>query len=115
MAKYLKMKPAKSNPLLNKWLMGLLGLFFVVSMILTLPFAAGYTAKALGVSEGDVRYWGKVVSSIAGGTIMIIVAAAFVGAPLIAGALVIAGIVGIGWGIWQLAKGKDMDVMSSPE
>lgn len=110
--KYLKLKPAKSNPLQKRVLMGFLAIFFVITMILTIPAAVAKIGPLLGVDPGRLLFWGKSLSSISGGMIMIVVAGALAASPIIAGALVIGGLLAIGWGVYSIAKDQGVDVGS---
>ena len=105
-SKTLKMKTGQLNPLLNPILMPILAIFFFISMVLTLPAVASWVGRQLNVDGMEIRFWAKVLSSIAGGILVLLIATAYVAMPYVAIPLTLAGITGIGWGVYKINKDK---------
>lgn len=102
--KTLRMKQGKNNPLLNGLYIPLLIFFIFVTVAMTIKPIAEKIGKAIGVSTGDVLWTGKVVSSILVGILLVLLASSFVGIPLFAGMLALTGVIGVGWGVYDITK-----------
>lgn len=78
----------------------------VVALILMIPQVSDYVGKVTGVAGAKIRSVAQTIVGAGVGVLLVGWGIAALSIPILGGAMIVIGLVLLGWSLWPLFKGK---------